>query len=178
MRYETLRSRLAGAALMAAVAWVPAAWAAPAVTSQLQVQQVVSEQGHEVLRPAAAAKPGDLLQYRAVYRNSGDTAATHLLVRVPVPPGTTLVAGSIRPAGAEASTDGTHFAPLPLLHTVTGHDGKPRQEPVPLSAIRAVRWDLGVLAPRESKNVELRARINVPQAAPAPAGRPGGSAIL
>ncbi|HVC16306.1 MAG TPA: hypothetical protein VNE18_03305 [Rhodanobacter sp.] len=170
-------SHLLCVAIIAAAAWTPAAWSAPVVTSQLQVQQVVSEQGHERLQPAAAARPGDLLQYRAVYRNSGDAAAGRLLARVPVPAGTTLVANSIQPAGAEASTDGTHFAPLPLMRSVAGKNGKPHREPVPVADIRAVRWNLGTLAPGQSASVELRVRINLPQT-PTPAKPQGGSAIL
>ncbi len=178
MGYETLRSRLAGAALIAAILWAPAAWSAAAVTSQLEVRQVVTAQGREMLRPAAAARPGDLLQYRAVYRNGGDTAAIHLLARLPVPAGTTLQIDSIRPAGAEASTDGTHFAPLPLMRTTTGADGRPHREPVPVADIRALRWDLGTLAANASTSVELRVRIDRPQPAAVPARPQGGRAIL
>ena len=178
MGYETLRSRLAGTALIAAMLWAPAAWSAAAVTSQLEVRQVVMTQGHEVLRSAAAARPGDLLQYRAVYRNGGDTAAIHLLARLSVPAGTTLQIDSIQPAGAEASIDGTHFAPLPLMRTTTGADGRPQQQPVPAADIRALRWDLGTLAPDTNRSVELRVRIDRPQSAPVPAKPQGGRAIL
>ncbi len=176
--YGTLRSRFAGAALIAAILWAPAAWSAAAVTSRLEVRQVVTTQGREMLRSAAAARPGDLLQYRAVYRNGGDTAAIHLLARLPIPAGTTLRIDSIQPAGAEASTDGTHFAPLPLMRTTTGTDGRPHQEPVPAADIRALRWDLGTLAPNASKSVELRVRINRPQPAAASARSQGSGAIL
>ncbi|HUX74101.1 MAG TPA: hypothetical protein VMV25_09460 [Steroidobacteraceae bacterium] len=156
-------SGLLFAAVIAAVSWAPAAWSAAVVTSKLQVRQVQSEHGHERLGLAAAAKPGDLLQYRAVYRNSGDAPATHLLARVPVPLGTTLLTDSLKPAGAEASTDGTHFAPLPLMQSVSGKDGKRHRQPVPAADIRAVRWNLRTLAPGQSARVLLRVRINLPQ---------------
>lgn len=159
------RSGLASLLVLIALAWMPAAWAAPVVKSQLQVRMVAMVSGHEVLQPVTAAKPGDLLQYRAVYSNAGDAAAGHLLANLPIPAGTTLQDSGIEPAGALASTDGNRFAPMPLLRTVTGKDGKPRQEPVPLGEIRALRWDLGVLAPHQDKSVQARVRVNAPAAA-------------
>lgn len=158
--------RLAGLLMLVVTAWVPAAWAAPVVTSKLDVHQMVVEAGHEVLKPAMATKPGDLLQYRAVYTNSGDQPAGHLLASLPVPAGTSLVAAGTEPAGAQASVDGTRFAPMPLMHTVTGKDGKSRQVPVPLSAIRALRWDLGSLEPNQPRAVQIRVHVNTPTAAP------------
>lgn len=165
--HSTTRRHLAGLLLLAAMTWVPAVWAAPVVASKLDVRQVVVASGHEVLKPATAIKPGDLLQYRAVYTNSGDQPAGHLLASLPVPAGTSLAATGTEPAGAQASVDGTHFAPMPLMHTVTGKDGKPRQEPVPLSAIRALRWDLGSLLPNQPRAVQIRVHVNTPASTPA-----------
>lgn len=148
--------------MLVATAWVPAAWAAPVVTSKLEVRQLLTVSGHEQLKPATSARPGDLLQYRADYTNSGDQPAGHLLASLPVPAGTSLMTAGIAPAGAQASQDGTHFAPMPLMHDVTGKDGKVRQEPVPMSAIRALRWDLGTLAPKQTRSVQIRVHVNTP----------------
>ena len=155
--------------MLALSAVAPAAWAAPAVTSQLEVRQVVIESGRELLKPASAARPGDLLQYRAVYSNSGNQPAGHLLASLPVPPGTTLQSSGIEPGGAQATLDGNHFAPMPLMRSVVGKDGQLQQQPVPLSEIRALRWDLGTLAPRETRAVQLRVHVNQPIPAPAAA---------
>ena len=156
------RPRLMRAAALVALTWVPAAWAAPVVTSKLQVNAVVVASGHEAIKPVSTARPGDLLQYRAVYSNTGDAPAGHLLASLPIPAGTSLQAADIQPAGAMASVDGTHFAPMPLMRTVTGKDGKPHREAVPLSEIRALRWDLGTLAPHQDKAVQARVRVNAP----------------
>ncbi len=160
--HSTAPRRLVGLLMLVATAWMPAAWAAPVVTSKLEVRQLVIASGHEQLKPATAARPGDLLQYRANYTNSGDQPAGHLLASLPVPAGTSLLASGIDPAGAQASLDGTHFEPMPLMHQVTGKDGKVRQEPVPMSAIRALRWDLGTLAPRQTRSVQIRVHVNTP----------------
>lgn len=158
--YERAPRRLAGFLLLLATAWVPAAWAAPAVTSVLEVRQVIAEGGHEVLKPATATRPGDVLQYRATYTNSGDQPAGHLQAGLPVPAGTSLLASGIEPAGALASVDGTHFAPMPLTRTVTGKDGKSRRETVPMNEIRALRWDLGTLLPNQPKSVQARVHVD------------------
>ncbi|HVC02601.1 MAG TPA: hypothetical protein VND80_10400 [Steroidobacteraceae bacterium] len=172
MRHESSPSsslsRLLRAVVLIAVSWAPAAWSQAVVTSHLQVRQVASEHGHERLRPAAAAKPGDLLQYRAVYRNSGGAPAAHLVARVPVPAGTTLLERSLEPAGAEASTDGTHFAPLPLMRSVARTDGTTRRERVPAADIRAVRWNLRSLPAGGSASAQLRVRIDLPHTRKSP----------
>ena len=153
--------RLQAAALLA-LAWLPAAWAAPVITSRLQVQAVVVVSGHESLKPVTTARPGDLLQYTAVYSNTGDAPAGHLLANLPIPTGTSLQAGDIQPAGALASVDGSQFAPMPLMRTVTGKDGQPHRVAVPLSEIRALRWDLGTLPAHQDKAVQARVRVNAP----------------
>jgi len=158
-----------GLVTLALAAWVPAAWSTPVVTSQLQVSQVVHATGGDVLKPAAEAKPGDILQYRSVYANGGTSAAAHLLATLPVPAGTTLQASGVDPSGAEASVDGKTFAPMPLMHSVVGKDGTSHQEPVPLADIRALRWDLGTLAPHDTRAVQLRVHVNTPAAATAAA---------
>ena len=60
---------------------------------------------------------------------------------VPVPPGLALVADSVSPAGALASTDGTM--------------GK---EPVALGEYRALRWSIAQLGAGDRTTVRLRAR--------------------
>lgn len=158
--------RLAGAfALVSLMASAPAAWAKPVVSSELQVHQVVHERNGDVLKPVTVVKPGDVLEYRAVYGNSGDSGAAHFMASVPVPSGTSLLAAGTVPAGAQATVDGTHYAPMPLMHAVIGKDGKSHQVPVPLAEIRGLRWDLGTLGPHETKDVRLRVHVDTPNAA-------------
>lgn len=137
----------------------------PAVTSTLVAQRVEIVDGKAVLKPAAQAKSGDIIEYSGTYRNGGKTAVDKLLATVPVPVGTTLVAGSATPAQAQASVDGTQFAPMPLMRSVKQPDGSARNEPVPLAEYRALRWELGNLAPGGSAVVSLRVRIDSPAAA-------------
>lgn len=144
----------------------------PGVTSQLLAERVATVDGKTVLQPAGQGKPGDLIQYSATYRNAGPAGAEKLLATVPVPAGTSLEAGSVQPAQAQASTDGTVFAPMPLSRMVKQADGSLRKEAVPLSEYRALRWEIGSLPAGRSTVVSLRTRIDSPAPAAVAAGRP------
>jgi uncharacterized repeat protein (TIGR01451 family) len=145
-----------------------AVWAqASPVSSQLLAQRVDMVAGKPVLKPAGDGKPGETLQYSATYRNTGTAAAAKLLATVPVPPGTTFIAASAEPAQAQASTDGTTFAPIPLTRLVKQADGSTRKEPVPLADYRALRWEIGTLAAGATTVVSLRTRIDAPVVASA-----------
>lgn len=146
----------------ASLAWAGSAFAQGAVTSTLTAQRVETEAGKEVLKPAAVSKPGDVIAYTGTYRNGGVAAAGKLVAVIPVPAGTTLVAGSAAPALAQASTDGERFAPMPLMRTVKQANGADRLEAVPLADYRALRWEIGALAPAASAVVALRVRIDEP----------------
>jgi uncharacterized repeat protein (TIGR01451 family) len=152
------------------------AWGqAPQITSELQVQRVEMVNGQSVYKPAPVSKPGDILEYRATYTNHGNTAVNGLIANLPIPAGTTLVDRSQLPPDALASTDGIRFAPLPLTRTVHLPDGSTHQESVPLSEYRALRWNLGTLAPGKSAQAQARVSVNGPPAtaaaaAPGPTG--------
>lgn len=142
-----------------------------AVTSKLVAQRVEMVDGKAVVKPAGEGKPGEIIEYSGTYRNGGTAAVDKLLATIPVPVGTSFIAGSSNPALAQASTDGTRFAPMPLIRTVRQSDGSERKEPVPLSDYRAVRWEVGTLSPGSSSVVSLRVRIDSPAIA-APAVKP------
>ena len=152
-------------ALLTGVA-VPAFALEPAVESQLIANRVVTEAGAEVLKPADKASPGDVIEYRARYVNKGTTGVAALAATIPVPPGTEFWNGSTRPSGALASVDGINFAAIPLKRTVRAADGKTREETIPTTEYRAVRWDLGALPPGTDATVSLRVRVT-PIPAPA-----------
>ncbi len=148
---------LAAALLLAQLAFAQT----PAVTSTLVAKRVETVAGKQVLTAADSGKPGDYVEYSGTYRNAGPRAADKLVATLPVPAGTTFVAGSADPAPrAQASIDGVRFAPMPLMRAVRQADGTTRQEPVPLSDYRFVRWELGTLAPGADAVVKLRVQID------------------
>jgi uncharacterized repeat protein (TIGR01451 family) len=149
-----------GAAVAAAVSLTATvARADDSVTVQLTANRVTKTQGRESLAPAEQARPGETLEYRAVYHNDGATEAKHLAATLPIPRGTTYVAGSASPSRLEASLDGVRFAAVPLTRVVRGSDGREVVREVPVSEYRALRWPLGSLASRQSRAVIARVRI-------------------
>jgi uncharacterized repeat protein (TIGR01451 family) len=161
--------------LAAALGLAGGAWAQPPqITSELRVERVEIADGKTVFKPAQLSKPGDVLEYRVKYTNRSASAATGLVASLPIPAGTTLIAGSELPPGVLASTDGTQFARPPLMRAVRQPDGSERQMPVPIEEYRALRWNLGTLAAGQSEQVQARVRVNTaqPPAAGPPAQHP------
>ena len=156
-----------------ALGLVGSVWAQQApVSSELQVQMVETLDGHTILKPAQVSKPGDVLEYRVSYTNHSNAAVNGLVANLPIPAGTTLVDRSQLPPNALASTDGTRFAPLPLMQRVKQADGHEEEMLVPLEAYRALRWTLGTLAAGKSEQVSARVRVNTTPSRVAAASSP------
>ena len=137
----------------------PARPAAGAVAVELSANRVTKAQGKEVLVPADEAKPGELIEYRARYRNDGAGAAQGLMATLPIPRGTQYVPGSALPGRVEASVDGRTFLPVPLKRSVKTPDGRTVVQEVPVAEYRALRWPLGTLPSREQRTVSARVRV-------------------
>ncbi len=130
------------------------------LTSELKVWLVAMQaNGGETLRPADTVKPGDTLQYTAVYTNAGARPVSRLVANLPIPQGSEYVGASAVPAGALASLDGVAFAPEPLKRKVRQADGKLVDVPVPLAEYRALRWPEQQLAAGASLSTSARVRI-------------------
>lgn len=129
------------------------------VAVNLTAKKVVVKNGKETLESADKAKPGDVIQYEAVYRNSGAAPVQGLQATVPVPEGLTFVGGSATPAGAQASLDGKTFQPIPLMREVKKVDGTTLRQAVPLAEYRALRWSIDRLDGGKNVAVQLRAEV-------------------
>ena len=78
-------SALAGALFIAPAAWSQAKATGP-LASELQARKVVkAADGREELASADAAKPGDVLEYTATFRNTGKTTLTRVEATLPIP---------------------------------------------------------------------------------------------
>lgn len=149
-----------------AIAMVAAAISAPApafaegdVHVALTAQRVTIAQGKEVLVSAEKARPGDVIEYRAVYKNSGRAAVRELDATLPVPNGLEYLPKTAAPAVVLASLDGRTFAPVPLVRKTRTADGREEIREVPLAEYRALRWPIGTLAAKESRTVRARMRV-------------------
>jgi uncharacterized repeat protein (TIGR01451 family) len=145
--------------LATAVATVARAQSAPGpLESRLDARKVVVEAGNERLVDAKDAKPGDVIEYVATYRNTGKEPIRDLQATLPIPAATEWLPGTARPAGALASLDGQSFAATPLKRKVK-RGAQDVEEEVPLREYRALRWRLAELG--AGKSVTYTARVRV-----------------
>lgn len=143
-----------------------AARAGSDVTVKLDAQRVSVTDGKETLSSAAQTRPGDLVEYRATYTNTGAQPARQVMATLPVPTGMEYVGRTAVPAKVEASLDGRTFAPVPLTRRAKLADGREVVRTVPTSDYRWLRWPLGTLGSNSARTVSARMRVQpVPMAA-------------
>jgi len=137
---KTIARAFAALACIAAVLPAVAQQGTSPLVTQLEARKVVrAADGKESFAAADSAKPGDVIEYVATYRNTGKQPIRNLEATLPIPQNTELVDGSARPAGAKASLDAKTFAAMPLKRQVV-RDGKPVDETVPTREYRSLRW--------------------------------------
>ena len=140
--------------------------ASPLRVQLTQARVMVDAKGAETLGGAEHTKPGDLIEYRATYTNAGAASVTHLLATLPIPAGTSWIAGSAVPSGVEMSLDGKEFSSVPLRRRIQQANGISGDEPIPYSAYRVLRWTVPELAAGKSTAVTARVRVEAVQASP------------
>lgn len=135
--------------------------ASSVVEANLSASKVtLSADGKEVLSVADKVAPGDLLEYKTLYKNNGKSTIKSLMATLPIPAGMTYVAGTAKPSGAQASLDGKSFAAIPLKRMVKKPDGKMEEQLVPLLEYRALRWSLGELSANAKVTISARIKVN------------------
>jgi uncharacterized repeat protein (TIGR01451 family) len=129
-----------GAAAMLFIAALPLHAQTAAVEATLEAHRVVlGADGRESLASADVAKPGDVIEYVATYRNTTSQTIRDLEATLPIPAHTELIPGSARPMAARASLDAREFASLPLKRRAL-RDGREVEEAIPLREYRYLRW--------------------------------------
>jgi uncharacterized repeat protein (TIGR01451 family) len=130
------------------------------IQSSLRVSRVVAQtSGTEEYQAAASARPGDLLEYVAQYRNTSTHPIKQLTPTLPIPIGMEYVPDSAQPAGVLASIDGNNFSPVPLKRRVVDAGGKLVDELVPYRDYRFLRWPAQDLGAGKTLQVGARARM-------------------
>jgi uncharacterized repeat protein (TIGR01451 family) len=131
------------------------------LSTTLRVSRIVpAADGTESHQSADSARPGDVLEYVAEYHNNSTHVIRQLAATLPIPDGTELVPASALPPGALASTDGTHFAPVPLTRKVIEATGKLVDQPIPYHEYRFLRWPAQDLAAGKTLQVAARAKLS------------------
>jgi uncharacterized repeat protein (TIGR01451 family) len=111
----------------------------------------------ETLRSADQVKPGDLIEYRAVYTNTSAKPVEKLVATLPVPDGLDYVAGSAKPTGSVvrlATKDGK-FVPEAVM---TANAAASRAVAA-IPDYRWVHWTFDKVAVGQSVEVVARARV-------------------
>ncbi len=146
-------------ALVVAALLATPTWAEGDLQVELEAFRVVAaEDGSEALEPTQAARPGEVLEYRVTYANHGGGTLRGIRGVLPIPEATVYLPESAAPVSPEGSTDGEHFASMPLRRPSAEGDG--RTELVPASEIRFLRWTLGDLEP--GADISARVRLSIP----------------
>lgn len=175
------RNILVSLALAACALLGVAAFAAEeqgALAAELRAFRIASDtRGGERRLPAGEVRPGDLVEYEAIYRNHGAERIHGLAPVLPVPAGLEFVPGSAHPSALEATTDGSAWAPVPLRRQLARPDGGVEWVEVPAAEYRALRWSLGDLDAAKSATVRARMRVApLPAVAAGPAAAPAPDA--
>lgn len=155
IHYETgvpliMKSWLSGVtsvALIAASLSMGAVRADGPVSSRLEALKVTADaSGQESFVAAGEVAPGDLIEYRLTYANSGKTAVSQLAVNGPVPKGTTYVPGSasttVRHELKFSYDNGQTWLSTPPVREVRAADGKTQQRPAGPEEITNVEWQV------------------------------------
>lgn len=160
----SLQRRLVAALLLVAtvtLASVPAiAHASGDVSVVLTAHRITTVDGKETKSPADEARPGDVIEYRAEYRNAGGAPVRQLAATLPVPNGMEYLPRSASPQVMFASLDGRTFEPVPLKRRVRLEDGREVVRDVPPAEYRYLRWSLGSLDVKQSRAVSARVQVS------------------
>jgi uncharacterized repeat protein (TIGR01451 family) len=126
----------------------------------LTARKVVPQtDGQEKLLPADRAFPGEVIQYDALYLNRSREPLSNVSPVLPIPNGMVFVPDSAKPAPAEASLDGRSFQAIPIKRKITTPTGEEKEEEVPSTEYRALRWHLGDMASGARMTVTARTKL-------------------
>jgi uncharacterized repeat protein (TIGR01451 family) len=129
----------------------------------LVASKIVKLNGNEQKQPGDKAKPGDVIEYVAEYKNLDKKAVLNVVATLPVPSGMEYLPQTATPERAMASTDDVNYSSIPLRKNVRGADGKTVQQMVPYTEYRSLRWELGEIGGGASKSVKARMKVKATQ---------------
>ncbi|MEB0138205.1 MULTISPECIES: hypothetical protein [unclassified Undibacterium] len=129
-----------------------------AVTVELiQAKVTKTADGKEHFSSADSIRPGDVIEYRAVYTNRTDKPVNGVIATLPVPEGLEYLPHSAKPnVNVQAAAKNGEFAAEPLMHLVAG-----KSTPRPYADYRKVNWQLGQLPAHGKATVSLRVGVQV-----------------
>jgi uncharacterized repeat protein (TIGR01451 family) len=154
------KTRVPTSAWIAVVAFVICLPVVADVKVVLKASKIVASNGLEQRQPADKAKPGDIIEYVAEYRNAAKTSVSDVIATLPVPSGMEYIPDTAHPVQVMASTDEHNYAPVPLKRSIRKADGTAIEQQVPFSEYRSLRWNLGDIQGEKSKSVTVRMKVS------------------
>ena len=151
--------------------------ASPLMSKLTQMLVKTGTDGREKLEDASSVKPGDVIEYRVTYTNTGKRPIKNMLATLPVPLETEYLPKSAKPGASlmSAATLNGVYAAEPLMFTPAG---KTKPESVPYLDYRNLRWTLGQLPAGGVTEVTARVRVLttvLPVVAPTATSAPGAA---
>jgi uncharacterized repeat protein (TIGR01451 family) len=132
----------------------------------LTVKKIVVLRGEEQQLDAAHAEPGDILEYRAAYKNFGNAELRELSATLPLPEHTKFISGSAYPVSYKVSTRlardvFTQPESKENIKKTTGKSGiENKLAPDTNNPYGALRWTIEKLAPGQTVVVGARVRVD------------------
>ena len=164
MKHKLLKNLVVSAATLLLISLPVLAADRGDVVVELKSQKVVKgADGKEKFESAESARPGEVIEYKASYRNKGKNTAANMMATIPVPLGMEYIPDSARPEKVLASVDGKVFGPVPLKRKVTLPSGQTETREVPYEEYRQIRWEIKSLAPGQSTSVKMQAKLSTTQ---------------
>lgn len=132
------------------------------ITIELKQFKVLKdEHGNVKLMDASAVLPGDVIEYRALYSNRGNSALP-VIATLPIPESLEYLKDSATADNKLAHTvalKDSQFSKEPLVQKFVTASGSTVSQPLPYASYRYVRWDLGNLPSGKSIEVSVRAKV-------------------
>lgn len=134
-------------------------WLFADVKVKLNSYKVVNKHNKERLVEAKSAKPGDLIEYQAIYQNYSKKSVAGVMAVLPIPSGMEFVPKTVKPKSMMVSLDGKTFSKPPLKQKISLPNGGIKYRLVSHAEYRFLRWKLGKI-PAGKKRI-VRARVKV-----------------
>jgi uncharacterized repeat protein (TIGR01451 family) len=160
-----VRNSLIGTAVTL-LAMAPAAWGQPNVSISIKAERevMVKEKGKDVRKkvPAKGVKPGEEIVYTISYVNSGNEAATDVVLTDPIPAGTAFIPGSATEAGDltfSIDKGKSYKKPTLLTYEIKTSSGTAQKRVASPEEYTDIRWTIPSVAAGGKGSVHFRVKV-------------------
>lgn len=148
--------------------WLPiTAWAKPNVIVSIKAEKevTVKENGNEVKKVVEAKEilPGDIITYSLNFANSGDAAASNVILNDPIPEGTAYLFGSATETAGELTFSIDHGKsfkkPSMLTYEISLPGGGKEKRTASPEQYTDIRWIIKTIPPGVKGSVSFKVKV-------------------